>query len=86
MKRNRSLRSSLYFFKLFEITTKLAVFFVRLQCEMCNDNDVMMIRQVIMGRGKKKDNLLIADLFAVTDHIVTNLLPRCGKEKLYCLV
>ena len=36
---------------------------------MCND--VMMIRQVIRTRGKKMDNLLIAGLFSVSDHIVT---------------
>ena len=34
---------------------------------MCND--VMIIRRVIRTRGSKKDNVLIADLFSVSDHV-----------------
>ena len=45
---------------------------------MCND--VMMIRQVIRTRGKKMDNLLIAGLFSVSDHIVTRKMKLFGLD------
>lgn len=46
---------------------------------MCND--VMIIRRVIRTRGSKKDNMLIADLFSVSDHVSVGALFFQSKIK-----